>query len=1330
MSKIPRKVVALQSKKKNKQIKKNAPKDKSIGNKCNGAVEDRLQPQDDSTPKNEQEPTYCEYSRDEEVLEEEEILGSDDDEQEDPRDYCIGGYHPVKIGQVYNSRYHVVRKLGWGHFSTVWLCWDLCSKRFVAMKVVKSAPHYTETALDEIKLLSCVRESAPDDPFRKKTVQLLDDFRVSGVNGNHVCMIFEVLGHNLLKLIIRSQYRGIPLENVRSIIKQTLQGLHYLHTKCHIIHTDIKPENILVCISDSQIRRMAAEALDAQRRGVQLSGSAVSTAPKEKQDNTKMTKSRKRRLKKQQRKQQALLEQELDELEELESQEHERRLLDMGLIPADNEQNHEKPEQVDEKPKRDSEVSPEQSYSNEANTTPPTADSYNASPSKDCHPTTNNTVGAVFMDTARAVVSVLGYATSIPFKACSSILEDKTAPINNPPKISSTQNDEQNLSWLGNQNDVPGSISYGDPKIKIPSPLQPGQKRTASISVDFTPSESSTVSHADVCSSPPYRSFVHLAFSPLADRLVRKLSWPFIFRSPDVSTNPPCKNDTEESKDHTKHKQNKGPTDLSEESDQFIQEDNESGVAVRRRVKKLPDHSGAADDKADIPLAPVTEPQKTSTTGDRRSVIIQPDGLLAAAAASVMSSTSHSPPESSAKDDQGQVKSNFTNSRSNGTEGNERKLNSESKSSLTVNSTGEGGSKRLSLVTPSNNNAVSGQSASNKRRSLLFETVIHEPDASKEPCDIEVKIADLGNACWTYRHFTEDIQTRQYRALEVLIGSEYGPPADIWSTACMAFELATGDYLFEPHSGEDYTRDEDHLAHIIELLGPIPRNIALSGKYSREYFDKRACLRHIHRLKPWNLFNVLTEKYDWPPSEAALFTSFLEPMLAYDPNKRASAWDCLQHSWITGQPYSPSVEEGLPNHIPFGVNIPDPLMGDVLSNPSTYYHPHVNQPNIVDPANTAGLCYSQHPHLKKQYPTVHCVAPQSRNSRSVNYIPPELSFSGNVNPSEYHLSYGSEMVVGGESVPNRSMCVPDSHFQPWSSKLMGSKRLDVVSNVDGTINLDPVHVGNFIHSLPDLSPAPSDDDYDEEDDDDDDEDDDDETKEGEEDEDESGDDEDPRMHSLHHHHRQHHHHSHYYGHPSNTSSVYQFLDPPHIIPVESSDHSHYADPLAMAVAAGLPPSKAAILAYAAQALGPDTVWAGLAAAKKRQQQQQAQPMNNTEETTSDSLTNNDHVILTTSTIKTDDDGTPRNTDSLQQQKKEIDNELHNSGLDVEDVSNYFSTSLEVRSATSSTTEDISNTPDYVNNISDIRNFDSELQRTVSENITHQYTEPTETLTEA
>ncbi|XP_052029039.1 SRSF protein kinase 2 isoform X11 [Apodemus sylvaticus] len=163
---------------------------------------------------------------------------------------------------------------------------------------------------------------------------------------------------------------------------------------------------------------------------------------------------------------------------------------------------------------------------------------------------------------------------------------------------------------------------------------------------------------------------------------------------------------------------------------------------------------------------------------------------------------------------------------------------------------------------------------------------------------IRVKIADLGNACWVHKHFTEDIQTRQYRSIEVLIGAGYSTPADIWSTACMAFELATGDYLFEPHSGEDYSRDEDHIAHIIELLGSIPRHFALSGKYSREFFNRRGELRHITKLKPWSLFDVLVEKYGWPHEDAAQFTDFLIPMLEMVPEKRASAGECLRHPWL------------------------------------------------------------------------------------------------------------------------------------------------------------------------------------------------------------------------------------------------------------------------------------------------------------------------------------------------------------------------------------------------------------------------------------------------
>lgn len=173
-------------------------------------------------------------------------------------------------------------------------------------------------------------------------------------------------------------------------------------------------------------------------------------------------------------------------------------------------------------------------------------------------------------------------------------------------------------------------------------------------------------------------------------------------------------------------------------------------------------------------------------------------------------------------------------------------------------------------------------------------------DPSKEIMeDIQVKVADLGNACWQNNHFSDAIQTRHYRCLEVILGADYGPSADIWSAACMAFELATGDYLFEPHEGADYSRDDDHLAHIIELLGQIPLNITQTGKYAKDFFNKKGNLKHIRSLKPWNLYQVLTEKYEWTNDEATSFHDFLVPMLHYDPAQRATAAECLKHPWLS-----------------------------------------------------------------------------------------------------------------------------------------------------------------------------------------------------------------------------------------------------------------------------------------------------------------------------------------------------------------------------------------------------------------------------------------------
>lgn len=81
----------------------------------------------------------------------------------------------------------------------------------------------------------------------------------------------------------------------------------------------------------------------------------------------------------------------------------------------------------------------------------------------------------------------------------------------------------------------------------------------------------------------------------------------------------------------------------------------------------------------------------------------------------------------------------------------------------------------------------------------------------------KIKIADLGNACWTHYHFATEIQTRQYRGPEVILGSKYNITADLWSLACMTFEMLTGDLLFNPKrdSNEVYGKNDDHIAQMM-----------------------------------------------------------------------------------------------------------------------------------------------------------------------------------------------------------------------------------------------------------------------------------------------------------------------------------------------------------------------------------------------------------------------------------------------------------------------------------------------------------------------------------
>lgn len=87
-------------------------------------------------------------------------------------------------------------------------------------------------------------------------VMLLNSFMHSGPNGKHFIMVFEILGVNLLEIMKRYDYKGIPMPLVRKIALQVLMGLDYLHRICRIIHTDLKPENVIVSLSKQELEEI------------------------------------------------------------------------------------------------------------------------------------------------------------------------------------------------------------------------------------------------------------------------------------------------------------------------------------------------------------------------------------------------------------------------------------------------------------------------------------------------------------------------------------------------------------------------------------------------------------------------------------------------------------------------------------------------------------------------------------------------------------------------------------------------------------------------------------------------------------------------------------------------------------------------------------------------------------------------------------------------------------------------------------------------------------------------------------------------------------------
>uniref|UniRef100_A0A8D9AUA6 non-specific serine/threonine protein kinase n=1 Tax=Cacopsylla melanoneura TaxID=428564 RepID=A0A8D9AUA6_9HEMI len=684
------------------------------------------------------------------------------DQQESYMEYRPGGYCPVQIGDLFNFRYHVIRKLGWGHFSTVWLSWDLQDKAFVALKIVKSDQVYADTARDEIVLLkavgrkSNVQSSAYNIQASEKVIRLLNDFKIYSRNGTHICMVFEVMGYNLLRLIARSDYKGIHIQNVRTIIKQVLEGLNYLHTQCRIIHTDIKPENILMCIDYDKVRRMARDATKHHKIGMKLPMS-----------------------------------------------------LDVGGPPKTFSSFS---LQLDPQHRPGSRNSP-----------------HRILPS---HPTENGEI-----DSASGYSSTLQSApeTTLNYTTGHRILP--AAPIQDPPSIYTSN--RTITRHVDNRFDID---AWNVKKLSEHSELERISLRSSYLSQFESDTTINTYRDIIAKETKEYNHLERISKTSWATDSLRSKYSLSKFNIDTLNLSPKCM-----------RKDTKRLPDLGSKLATSF-----DGSDLLKRPGLKPFRTYKSEDSAALPDFTTHQWSYESSTQPRSfDFITQPRATDSPVC----------------KADR--YKFTFDNKLKHNQHTLAATLSSDNFSSLDYD---------LNFTYAKKSNSTMSDF------SLL--------DPANEVYDISVKIADLGNACWIDDHFADEIQTRQYRSVEVLIGAGYGPAADIWSTACMAFELATGDYLFDPKAGKEYSRDDDHLAHIVELVGPIPKEVLSQGKKTLKYFTPQGNFRRIDNLKPWGLYQVLTEKYHWSKAEASDFADFLLPMLHVNQYERASAAECLRHPWL------------------------------------------------------------------------------------------------------------------------------------------------------------------------------------------------------------------------------------------------------------------------------------------------------------------------------------------------------------------------------------------------------------------------------------------------
>ena len=163
--------------------------------------------------------------------------------------------------------------------------------------------------------------------------------------------------------------------------------------------------------------------------------------------------------------------------------------------------------------------------------------------------------------------------------------------------------------------------------------------------------------------------------------------------------------------------------------------------------------------------------------------------------------------------------------------------------------------------------------------------------------EIKVKIIGFTNAVkMPLKNFSR-VQTRPFRAPEIILGLLYDDKCDIWAFGCVLFKIFTGFNLFE--FSEDFKNDnEEHLQQVISICKRIPKDLIHSSPFKMKYFTGDYKFKKKDKILFRSLEDILIEKYKFTKKTAFNFSEFLNYILKFRPNERKSIDFLLKTEWI------------------------------------------------------------------------------------------------------------------------------------------------------------------------------------------------------------------------------------------------------------------------------------------------------------------------------------------------------------------------------------------------------------------------------------------------